>query len=386
MITFGRLLYAFLRSCVMIAFCVNVFAPSANAQQSHIISFDAPGTDMTAGSFNGTFPGGINNFGAITGSYVDTNDVYRGFIRNRDGKFVTFQVPGADTTPGSFNGTLPNAINDLGVVTGAYYDSNGFGHGFLRSPDGKFTTFNPPGVGGYGSNPIFLNLEGSVVGYYTDSSFNFRAFLRNPNGHFITFTGPNACDTGTPNGCYGNEATNITLSGVVVGNYEDNSGNFVGHMMIRYPNGNIITFDAPNAGTGQYQGTGCPGCFAGLNQWGAIAATFTDANSISHGFLRNPKGEITTYDVPGGGSGVYQGTGCFSDCPVSLNDFGALTGVYLDSNYVAHGYLRNPEGKIVTFDPAGSTGTSPYGMNDLEAITGYYYDANSVAHGFLRVR
>jgi hypothetical protein len=52
---------------------------------------------------------------------------------------------------------------------------------------------------------------------------------------------------------------------------------------------------------------------------------------------------------------------------------------------VYHGYLRSPEGRIVTVDPVGSTYTFPDGINDLGRITGYYLDANNVFHGFLRI-
>jgi hypothetical protein len=60
-------------------------------------------------------------------------------------------------------------------------------------------------------------------------------------------------------------------------------------------------------------------------------------------------------------------------------------GSYIDANYVLHGYLRAPNGKIVTVDPVGSVFTWSSGMNDFEAITGYYADANGVYHGFLRI-
>jgi hypothetical protein len=40
--------------------------------------------------------------------------------------------------------------------------------------------------------------------------------------------------------------------------------------------------------------------------------------------------------------------GCQRRRPVSLNDWGAITGIYIDANFVYHGYLRSPEGKIVT--------------------------------------
>jgi len=59
-------------------------------------------------------------------------------------------------------------------------------------------------------------------------------------------------------------------------------------------------------------------------------------------------------------------------------------GIYIDSNSVYHGYLRTPDGKIVTVDPSGSDFTWASGMNNLDAITGYYLDANNVYHGFLR--
>jgi hypothetical protein len=42
--------------------------------------------------------------------------------------------------------------------------ANGFSHGFLRSADGKFTTSDVPGIGGFGTTPLAINLEGAIVG------------------------------------------------------------------------------------------------------------------------------------------------------------------------------------------------------------------------------
>ena len=192
-----------------LALCTLGLGSTASAQEPHIITFDAPGADTNPGDFNGTFASGINNGGAITGYYVDTNNVYHGFLRSHEGSFTTFEAPGADTTAGSFNGTVPNSINNSGAITGSYTDANSFSHGFLRSPDGKFTTFDVPGVGGFGSTPIALNSQGAIVGFYTDADFNFHAFLRSPNGKFATWVGPGACDNGQPNGCFGSSASNI---------------------------------------------------------------------------------------------------------------------------------------------------------------------------------
>ena len=102
--------------------------------------------------------------------------------------------------------------------------------------------------------------------------------------------------------------------------------------------------------------------------------------------LRDSEGKFTTFDAPGAGTGNYQGTGCFADCPVSLNNRGAITGVYVDANNVYHRCQRNPDGKITTIDPPGSTGTLPYSINDSGAITGYYLDGNNVYHGFLKIQ
>jgi hypothetical protein len=372
-----------------LALCMLGLGSTATAHESHIITFDAPNSGTLPNI--GTVATGINFFGAVTGNVTDNNFGTHGFVRTPDGKFTNFDAPGADPVVGC---TCPSAINDLGVVAGYYIDTNGFSHGFLRSPDGKFTTFDVTGVGGYGTTPITLNLEGAVVGFYTDSSYSFHAFLRRPDGKFTTWIGPDACTGNGSEGCYGSGASNINVFGTIAGGFEDDGVNFVHHSLVRErererergnAEGKLKTFDVPGAGTGSYQGTGCPGCALGLNQLGAIAGIYSDANSVNHGFLRRPDGDITTFDAPGAGTGSYQGTGCFSDCPVSLNDWGAIAGIYIDANYVYHGYLRSPEGKIVTVDPVGSIHTFPDGINDSGAITGYYVDANGVYHGFLTI-
>jgi hypothetical protein len=240
-------------------------------------------------------------------------------------------------------------------------------------------------VGGFGSTPLALNLEGAIVGYYTDSNSSFHAFLRSRDGKFTTWIGPDACTGNGSEGCYGSGASNINAFGIIAGGFADNSGNFVQHSFVRNAEGKLETFDVPGAGTGSYQGTGCPGCDLGLNQLGAIAGIYSDANSVNHGFLRSRDGKFTTFDAPGAGTAILQGTGCFADCPVGLNHWGAITGSYIDANYVQHGYLRSPGGRIVTVDPVGSTLTFPDGINDLGSITGYYQDANGVYHGFLTI-
>jgi hypothetical protein len=246
--------------------CLLGFGLAAQAQKT--ITFDAPGADTPPGDYNGTYPSGINALGVIAGSYQGADTVYHGFVRRPDGHFTTFEAPGADTTAGSYNGTSPSSINDLGVITGSFSDASGLSHGFLRTPDGRFTTFDVPGAGENGTFPIGINLEGAVVGYALDSNDLFHAFLRTSYGKIYTFVGPGSCDTGTSTGCYGSAMTAINIWGISVGGFMDNSGNFVVRGLIRYLDGALQTFEVPGAGTGTGQGTGCPGCASGLNQWG----------------------------------------------------------------------------------------------------------------------
>jgi hypothetical protein len=360
-----------------------------------IISFDAPGAGAVPGSFQGTVSAcyfsdcsvTINIWGTITGSYLDANNNYHGFVRSPDGKFTTFDAPGADATSGNLNGTFPNSINDAGAITGMYADSNGNSHGFLRGPEGSFTTFDVPG-GSLVTNSIALNLEGAAVGYYLDKNVVFHAFLRRPDGRFATWSGPGACNTTPANGCFGTAAFSINFSGTIAGGYLDNSVNFVVHGLVRSPQGKFTTYNAPGAGTGLYQGTGCPGCSVPLNQFGANAGYYVDGSYVGHGYLRSPKGEITTFDLPGQGAGSLLG---LDDIPLGLNDWGTITGTYIGTDNNIHGFVRSPEGKISSFDaPAADTsgsglGTFPVSINDQGEITGYYIDANNVFHGFLRL-
>lgn len=351
--------------------------------QPHIISFDVPGAADT-GCFSNCAVS-INNLGEVTGSYLDANNVFHGFVREPDGKIVKFEAPGADTGSGDYNGTLPNSINDAGWITGIYLDTGGVSHGFLRSPENVFTKIDIPGYSA--TTPISLNLEGAVVGFANDANSVFRGFLRHPDGKFETWIGPGGCNTNSTTGCYGTAAFSINFLGTIAGGYEDDSGNFVNHGLVRTAGGKLTSFDVPGAGTGGYQGTGCPGCSTGLNQLGAMASYYIDANYVAHGFLRSPSGGITTFDSPGNGS---QGFGCFSDCAIGLNDLGAITGSYLDANNVYHGFIRSPDGTFRTFQAPGAdttpgdyNGTFPVSINDFGVVAGYYIDANNVYHGFL---
>jgi len=83
---------------------------------------------------------------------------------------------------------------------------------------------------------------------------------------------------------------------------------------------------------------------------GAITGGYLDANNFAHGFLRNPDGAITTFDVPGVG-------GSFGSTGQSMNEHGTIVGSYTDTNDRIHGFLRDPKGSFTTFDVPGSIRT-----------------------------
>ena len=119
-------LLAVLASPVQLGAEDNPAVQAASAQQHPtIITFDPPGS-VTTLSF------AINPAGAITGAFIDASGVLHGFLRAPDGTFTTFDAPGAGTGPGQ--GTVALSNNPAGAITGYYTDGNNVSHGFLRIP------------------------------------------------------------------------------------------------------------------------------------------------------------------------------------------------------------------------------------------------------------
>jgi hypothetical protein len=156
----------------------------------------------------------------------------------------------------------------------------------------------------------------------------------------------------------------------------------------------IITFDAPGASA---VGVSFDGTFPkSINDAGAIVGHYIDANAFYHGFVRSPGGEFITLDAPGGGTSVGFRFGTFPNSinipsTININNRGTITGNYVDSNNVSHGFLRSPGGEFSTFDAPGASsvaafgyGTFPKSINGAAAITGHYTDVHNVISGFVR--
>jgi len=74
---------------------------------------------------------GISKRGAVTGIALAGLDVSHGYIRAAHGSITGFDVPGAGG--GRYQGTMPAAINDTGVIAGTYIDNGSREHGFIRA-------------------------------------------------------------------------------------------------------------------------------------------------------------------------------------------------------------------------------------------------------------
>jgi len=135
-----------------------------------------------------TIPSGINNTGKIVGSYtmpiIGSGDTTppAGFVRDEAGQFSTIVVPGATET-------VARGVNDQGSIVGCYTDASNVKRGFLLS-NAQFTTLDVPGATETCAHDI--NSSGKIVGQQVSSvNGETLGFLRQPNGLYTTLRFPN---------------------------------------------------------------------------------------------------------------------------------------------------------------------------------------------------
>lgn len=300
--------------------------------------------------------------------------------QSRSGTLITFDAPGAGTGP--FQGTFAFSINPAEAIAGTYQDPSGVYHGYLRAADGTIIESNQAACSG-GAPGASINPAEAIIGFCIDANNVGHGFVRTRDGRITWFDAPGA-GTGSGQGTVISYISGINPAGTITGTYLDASN--VRHDYVRTRDGTIASFDAPGAGTGLFQGTlgGLYDTGGSINPAGAIAGHYFDASNVYHGFLRVPDGRITTFDAPGAGTGSYQGT-----TVNGLNPADAIAGFTIDANNVYHGLVRTRDGSITMFDVLGA-GTDPYqgteavSINPAGAIVGFYIDANYVYHGFVR--
>jgi hypothetical protein len=396
-------------------------------------AFDAPNAGTT-GSFPGTYAVGINPAGSIAGIYTDTNNNSHGFLRASDGSFTEYDPPGRIAIFVRPSFTIVNYLHSIVMGDGSFAEHlidpiTGFSFGDASVPGlnsrfglylavdatgtivaGKttYTTLDislmadighndgtPSATLGTASAPgtvAFSNSAGVAdditlgsgsllsASMYRDSagtrhatyldSFTFApgvsGFLVLPFMHLqieeLLTTLPSAFAQSAPdpttgrfeiavNGGSGEahfgvpEPPSVTLlgqnlsinpDGVITGAYfEPISGNPFGgsyRVFVRTPDGIFTTFDAAT------YPQGCIWSFpSGITPAKAITGSFNDGFAVKHGFLRDSDGRVTSFDVPGAGRGFNQGT-----VPLGVSPAGLIMGLYIDAKYRPHGFFLLP--------------------------------------------
>lgn len=142
--------------------------PFANAQFI-FTPLDFPGSQST-------IPQGINDHGVIIGTYTD-NRVTRGFVhQNGVSTELVLPVP-------FFESATAYGINNFGEIVGFYQP---FGIAFLLRRDGTVT--NLFDLAPFGINPHGLNDAGWIVGSEYQRTETDPGFTLSPSGEYHTFT------------------------------------------------------------------------------------------------------------------------------------------------------------------------------------------------------
>ena len=280
----------------------------------------------------------------------------------------------------SRNIVSPASVTQWWWTFGYFIDANTVFHGFVRYPFGRVTIIDAPGAGaipgtGQGTVAESINIEGTIAGQYQDANLVFHCFLGYPDGHIITFDAPDA-GTGQRQGSL---AYGINLEGTIAGITIDDKN--VLHGFVRSPLGTFTSFEAPDAGTAPGLGTTVT-LESGLNSQGTIIGWSIYAANAAHGYLRKSNGTFILFDPQGS----------VLTFPGAINSDGLIVRGAADANFVLHGFVRSVNGAITTFDipGAGSTpgtfqGTLALGVSSFGLSTGYWVDSNNIAHGFIRL-
>ena len=146
---------------------------------------DAAGvTHAFSGEMTITFPGAVNTYGdfvnaagAVVGSYVDADGMPHGFIRNPDGSFTTIDLP---TMP-NLEFLFVNTITDAGLIGFRAKTVNDILRSYILLPNGTLYEVRLPGsVSTVVRN---VNQDGSIIGYYDLTDGRRLGFLGRPTPH-----------------------------------------------------------------------------------------------------------------------------------------------------------------------------------------------------------
>jgi hypothetical protein len=146
--------------------------------------------------------------------------------------------------------------------------------------------------------------------------------------------------------------TSIRADGTAVGSFTDASG--VSHGFVRDASGALTTVDVPGAAAT---------FLTGIDDAGVLSGTFVDAAGAQHGFVRATSGTFRQIDVPGAdpttGAGSEFGAGLGTAVASTAPD-GTIVGDWGDGQGASHGFLLSPSGGLTNLDaPRATTSEDP---------------------------
>ena len=256
--------------------------------------------------------------------------------------------------PGTGNATLPQKLNDGGLVVGVVIDAAGVTRGFLRNRQNVYSRlFVEPNDTGAFTEGRAVNNSRIVCGEYLNGTdLTFHGYFR-VHAEFTEFDLADATNT-------------IPLA-------LNNANDFAGTAVLTDGSqpafvslgGNVTLFSIPDAtATLAYS----------LNASDQSAGYYVDAAGLTHGYLRDGDGTLTyPIDPPDSAGTVLFGN----------NDSNWVVGRWADAAGVTHGLFFITPDEFVTYDYPGSVFTSLNGINQNGYICGRYVDAAGVAHGIL---
>ena len=322
---------ALLRACAAIA----LYALIVPAQAVTYTVFDVPGATAT-------FAVGINNAGVIAGYHYTAapGTTQHGFVRAADGTFSLFEPHGSiwmrvaginenGQVVGTFedkhltnyafirspNGhilTVPGprgayglGINGQGDICGYSYEVDNSVHGFVRTADGTFSEFDPPGS--FFTEALAINDDGSAVGFFEDAHSALNGFLRKADGtvEVVNISGSGAT-----------VPTSINADGIIAGTYLAGDGY---RFFIRYS-------------ADRYAGFSSNAANAVINDATEVAGDAYRHGERFRSILREPEGKIKSIKLPG----------AYSVEAAGINNGGAIVGTFENRDFVRHGFLRTP--------------------------------------------
>ena len=315
------------------------------------------------------FPGAIQTeiygysdaTGVLTGNFLDTAGVWRGFSGE-----VIVEVPGASATFAGF-------ANSIGVIVGSYIDGEGIYHVYVRAPDGNFTSIKPPGEGVI--EDVFL------TGVNDTWTFVYR--IQFVGG--IPLAGVGSFSAGSVElrfpGALSTQAWNINQDDSIVGYYDTEDGRRHGFIA------RLTTEDTTTPVDMEPEATGDEGLytFESIDVPGVYFLALTASSDFGDyaGYTRREDvekdvgftlidGVWTTYDFPGSKNTYFYALG---------ND-GRAAGHYEDSDGLYHGVVLE-NGELREYNFPDAVETEIYGISDATgALTGNFTDASGMRRGF----